>query len=404
VFLPYIDETFPWNRAALSGPFSLFIVLMGLLGPLVGASVTRFGAKKNIIFGNLVIVLGLAGMSLIKDIWQVYLFYGVLIGGGFAFGMFLPLTTIANDWFVKRRSLAMSLLLTSGAIGGFTFPPLVTWLISSSSWQSAWLYLAIMHLVVAVGVAGMLIKNKPEDIGQAPDGEVAQDVQEVEPSQPAPSRIHQTPLDWKAREALSTRAFWMILVFAVANEFLLNMLSAHQVSYLRHLEFSPMVAAGTLSLFVGLSIVGRLGVGVLGNRFEGRHMAAACLGMFIIGIIILMNVKTLPSIYLYVYALLSGASYGGLLVVGPAMFGAYYGQAHYAQILGWHMPLVTLLGAAGPLLAGLIYESAGSYIPAFVVALALLGAGLGCALLAQPPKPRITIPGRPSSTNRGDSL
>jgi len=392
VFLPSISETFGWGRAALSGPYSLFILVMGLLAPLVGASITRFGARKNIIFGNLLAVLGLVGMSLIKDIWQVYLFYSVLIGVGNAFGMFLPATTIANNWFAKRRSLAMSLVVASGAIGGFALPPFITWLISGLGWRLTWVCLAVIHLVLSVGVAGALIKNKPEDIGQVPDGKVAQEAQEVEAGRTALSRVYQTPVDWKTREALRTRALWMIMVFTAATMFLLQIIMAHQVIYLQHLGFSPMIAATTLGIFAGLSIVGRLGIGALGSRFEGRHLAAACLGGFAIGVIILMNVKALPGTCLYLYALLSGVSYGGLIVLKPVMLGAYYGRAHYAQILGWCTLLVTLFGAAGPLLAGVIYDTTGSYMPAFVIAVALVGVGLVCALLAQPPKPRITLP------------
>ena len=96
LFLPTMCKELDWSRSALSAPYTAFWIVMGLLGPLVGISISKFGARKNSIWGNLVIVLGVLGMSLVKEIWHVYLFYAVLIGTGQAFGTFLATTTVVN--------------------------------------------------------------------------------------------------------------------------------------------------------------------------------------------------------------------------------------------------------------------------------------------------------------------
>jgi len=390
VFLPFLCEEFGWSRSVLSGPFTTLWIVLGLLGPLVGISVSKFGSRKNIIIGNLLTVLGLLGMFLVKEVWQVYLFFGVLIGAGQAFGTFIATITVVNNWFIRRRSLAMSLLVAAGGIGGLAFPPFITWLISSLGWRLGWVCLAGIHTVVAVVAGGMLIRNKPEELGQVPDGEVTEAAQEVRAGSPAPRRAYQTPIDWRVGDALRTPALWLVVTFAAAHVFTLNFLTLHQVVYLRDMGFSPMIAATTLGLLAGMSIIGQLGCGALGIRFEGRYLAATCLAGFAIGMTVLMNARALPLIYLH--TILSGISYGGLLVIMPVLLGAYFGRASYAQIVGWTTPVTTLFSAGSPLLAGFIYDTTGSYTPAFVAAIALLGVGLVCALLARPPKPPMTIP------------
>ena len=389
VFLPSMCEEFGWSRSALSGPYTAFALVGGILGPLAGISIGKFGARKNAIAGNLVVVLGLMGMSLVKELWHVYLFYGVLIGAGLAFGTWIATVTVVNNWFIRRRSLAMGLLFAAGGIGGFAFPPLISWLISSLGWQMSWGCLAGSHMVLAVVIGGILIRNKPEEMGQVPDGEVAQAAQEAGVDSPPPRQVYQTAVDWKVRDALRTRALWLVMIAMAASLFSLDMLTIHQVAYLQDLGFSPMIAATALGLLAGISIIGRLLCGALGTRFEGRYLAAVCLAGFAVGIIILMNAKALPLIYLY--AIISGISYGGMIVLGPVLTGAYFGRAHYAQISGWTAPVATFIAAASPLLAGFIHDTTGSYIPAFLVAAAFLGVGLVCALLARPPKPPVTM-------------
>lgn len=389
VFLPVMCEDLGWSRFALSGPYTAYLIAGGLIGPLAGISVSKFGARKNIIAGNLVATLGLLGMSFIREIWHAYLFFGIFIGASLAFGTYIATTTIVNDWFTRRRTLAMGLLVAAGGISGFAFPPLISWLISSLGWRLSWVCLAGIHLVLVVVVGGMLIRNKPEEVGQVPDGEVTRESREDVVGSPAQRQVYQTPVDWGVKNALRTPALWLMMIFSVANMFTLTFLAIHQVAYLQDMGFSSMVAATALGLLVGMSVVGRLVCGALGSRFEGRYLAIACLTGFAIGVIILMNARALPLVYLY--AVLSGISYGGIVVLMPSMFGAYFGRAHFARIIGWGSPITTLLGAASPLVAGFIYGATGTYTAAFWVAIAFLGVGVVCAFLARPPKPPVSV-------------
>jgi len=282
----------------------------------------------------------------------------------------------------------MGLITAAGGIGGLTMPPLISWLIHSLGWQVGWVFLAGMHAVIAVFVAGMLVRNRPEDMGQVPDGKGAEATREADAGRPARRQVYHTPVDWRVQDALRTPTLWLILTFVAANLFGLNFLTLHQVSYLQDMGYSPMIAATTVGVIAGMSVLGQLTCGALGIRIEGRYLATACLASFIVGIAILMNVKALPLIYLH--TVLSGIGYGGLLMLQPVLMGAYYGRANYAQILGWTVPVTTVFSSVSPVLAGLIYDSTGSYTSAFIVVLAFLIVGLVCAFLARPPRPSPT--------------
>jgi len=386
VFLPVMSDYFVWSRSVLSGAFTTFWIVGGFLGPLAGISISRFGARKSIIASNALAVLGLLAMSSVNEVWHVYLFFGILLGTCIAFGEFIPTTAIVNDWFIRRRSLTLSLMFAAGGIGGFAFPPLISWFISGLGWRSAWICLAGIHLVLAVVLGGIIIRNKPEDMGQLPDGEITEKSPAAEAVSAAARRVYQTSVNWKVRDALRTPALWLILIFSTAAMSTLSFLMIHHVAYIMDLGFSHLQSSTAMGFLVGMSIIGRLVCGALGTRFEGRHLATVCLALLTAGIVTLMKANTLPLIYLY--AILSGIGYGGIIVLQPSLFGAYFGRTHYAEIIGWTAPVLTIICAASPLIAALIYDTSGSYVPTFWAAVTFLVVGLACTLFARPPRPK----------------
>lgn len=386
IFLPWISAELGFSRSALAVPFTAFWIVAGLLGPVAGISTVKFGPRINMVCGNLMIVLGMLGMSRATEVWHIFFFFSVFIGAGQAFGSFIAANTIITNWFTSKRALVISLLSAAGGIGGLLFPPLTTWFISSQSWQLAWIYVACIHLLLAVIISGMLIRNRPEELGQKPYGETPGIASETETTSPATARTYQTPVDWAARDVLRTGSFWLMVTFGAATMFTVNFLSLHQVAYLQDKGFTPMIAATVIGVMSAMSIVGQLSNGALGNKFEGRYLAVTCIISIAIGITILMNVRILPLIYLH--TVITGIGAGGMMVITPIMTGAYYGRANYAKILGWTTPVITFFSAGSPLLAGFIFDSTGSYTPVFIIALSFLAVGLISAFFARPPKPR----------------
>lgn len=387
VFVPEMVDDLNWSMGAAQGVTAVFLLVHGIPGPLIGWSIARFGSRKNIIAGNLLAAAGLAGMSVVTELWQAYLFYGVMVGIGEGLGLFVACTTVANNWFERRKGLALALVLSSGGLGGLALVPLIGRLIESMGWQSTWLIIAVIHLVVAVAIGGILIRNKPEDLGQLPDGRTddAQGSDELH-TQPA-LRVYQTPMDWETGWAMRKLATWLIVIFGAANFFAVIALIGNLVAYLDwELGLPEAMAADVLALVPGMSIMGRLAFGALSSRFEARHLAAICLIGQIVAILGLITVEAGDTFLVRLYPMLFGVSYGGLVVALPTIIGRYYGRAHYPEILGRLLPLTTIAGAIGPVFAGAVYDATDTYVPAFVAIAILSAIGLVCALLARPPK------------------
>lgn len=383
VFLPFMCEEFGWSRAVMASGLTLGILCFGFPGPIIGMSIAKFGPRLNIVLGNLLAALGLAGMFLAQEVWHVYLCYGIAgLGGGF--GQFLAGTAVVNNWFVRKRPLAMGIALASIGLGGFTFPPLTTVLISSFGWRISWLVLAGIYAVGASLIGGLiLVRDRPEDMGQVPDG-ISVGAAGEWGILDNPSGMGQRPTEWRTRQAVQQPATWLIATFTAANLFALGTMIAHQVSYMADSGFTLMVAAMSMSVVSGMNIIGTLGFGALALRFNIRYLASASFAIQVIAMVILLTTKNLALIY--IYAALFGLSSGAITGALPIFIGSYYGSAHYPQILGVIVPFYITAEAAAPAIVGAIYDATTTYTLAFALVAALSLAGLICAFLTRQPK------------------
>ncbi|MDY6834712.1 MAG: MFS transporter [Chloroflexota bacterium] len=399
VFKPDMRADLGWSDLGANLLVALFVLIHGLPGPLIGASVAKFGPRLNMIGGNLVAAIGLAGMSQVSQLWEACLFYGVLAGLGNGFGLYVACTTVGNNWFVQRKGTALGLLLVAGGLGSFVFAPTIGFLIEHFGWQSSWFILSIIQVIGAVVIgAGMLVRNRPEDMGQVPDGRSA-DIAEASTAETQPKlKVYQTPVEWAPQQAMRQISTWLILIFGTSNMLAVMMLTTNLVEYLKSdIGFSGSEASLALGLCGGLSIVGRLGFGRLSSIIEARYLAAFCMAAQVVALFIIRDISSSSMVPVLIYVVLFGIGYGGLVVALPTILGRYYGRIHYAQILGRIMPFTAAAGAGGPLLAGYIHDSTGTYQLVFTVLIIASLIGLVSALMARPPK----IPASTSSNLQG---
>jgi MFS family permease len=382
VFLPVMAESMGWGRQALSGVYTFFLVLGGLLGPLAGWSVARFGARRNIVWGNVAAVLGLLGMSQAGALWHVYLCFGLLCGLALAFSEFLPTTTVVNHWFIRRRSWALGLLLASGAAGGFVMPSAISLLMGGIGWRGTWVVLAALQGLLGIGLAGWLIRDTPQEQGQVPDGW-------IDPPQADGDLVLDASGGDSKSESISLlcrvlkiRALWIQLALFTVLLFAVNMISAHQVAYLRDLRYSPMLSATAFGLMLGASILGRIASGGLGMLVQGRYLASAFMMCMALGILSLMKAK--GEGFVYLYSALTGVGFGGMIVILPHMMAQSVGRRLFPRVVGWTTPIVAVVAAASPVLAGYLFDVTGSYAWPFGLAASLLLLGGMLALLIRP--------------------
>lgn len=382
-FLPVLLKEFSWSAASTSWASYINLVALGLSGPVAGSFIMKFGARRALALGNLI---GFAGFFLLcfhSQLWQLYLGFGLLIGTGAGLGGMLPTTTVINNWFVVKRSLGLGLSLAAGGFASMFIGPAITAMIQNYGWRSAFMIISFFVLVFGVIFPSILVRNKPEDVGQVPDGSAEEPPDTRRPfRKTGPS--YRTPVDFTNVEAMKTRCLWLLIAYYCMNMLVVNAIMLHQINYLvvnRGIE--QMVASWALGLMTGVMAFSQLGTGFLGMRFNMHKIAITAEIVKTIAIVIMVTTDSLPLVFLYMVVL--GLSFGGFIVAMLNLIPNYFGVTYYPKIMGFIRIFWTFIGGLGGPAAGFIFDETGSYLLAFKCAIPIGIIGLVCLILAKPP-------------------
>ena len=362
VFLKPLAANFGWTRAMTSGSYSMFMFAMGLLCMVTGRLNDRFGPRIVMTACGLFLGLGYMLMSQISTLWQMYLFYIVLVGVGMS-GAFVPLASSVARWFVKRRGL-MSGIVTSGTSVGVMFgAPVAGWIISGYSWRTSYFIMGIATLILLT-LTAQFFRKEPAMVGQLPDGEsvLKQDVV-------APATSEFSP-----REALRTRQFWMIFVIYVFWGTILNATLVHIVPHATDLGISAISAASILTVMGGVNIIGRLGLCSIADRIGNKP--AMIIGFLFLSVS-LLSLQFAREIWMfYLFAIVFGIGYGGVATLVSTLVAELFGMRMHGSILGMVIFGWSIGGAIGATVSGHIFDITNSYYVAFFSLALLSVAGL----------------------------
>jgi sugar phosphate permease len=337
--------------------------------------VDRFGSQGIVRAGVITFGLGFMLLSRIDSLAGFYAAFVVIALGSSMFSNFIMSVAIIQ-WFEKRRARALSALQFGGAIGGL-FIFLVAMSIQAFGWRATALGSGVIAILIGWPLA-RVIRSRPEDHGDTVDGlpPASRDARHAE----APSRR-----TFSAREALRTSAFWLI---SLGHAFSLLVVSAVNVHAITHIKEGLGYSLAQATLVFTLVTVGQFfGVilgWVIGEKFEKRLVAAACMLMHAAGMLML-TYATGPVI-LTLSALMHGTAWG---LRGPfmqAIRADYFGRRSIGMIIGLST-LITVFGQiGGPILAGVFADWNGNYRAGFTVLAVLSGLGSLFFLMARPPK------------------
>jgi MFS family permease len=382
MFLPFLIKEFGWNRGYASLAATINIIIMGVCGPLAGAFIMKYGAKRSIVMGNCIGFIGFALLCFHSRLWELFLAYGILIGVGAGFGGLLASTTVINNWFVRKRRMALSIFLGSGGAAGIFMGPLMMHLITGIGWRRTYLVIAASIFVFSFLVPAIFIKNKPQDLGQVPDG--------VNPaSAPAQSYTpklrasYKTPVDFTAKEAMRTRSLWLLIIYFSLSMLAIQALMTHLVAHMFDIGISPTKAAFAMSIMSALMTFAQFILGFVGLRYSVHTIAIGAEFLKMIGVVLLVLTHTLPFVFASMVFL--GFGSGAVIVATMNIFPDYFGVSSYPKIMGTVRLTWAFASALGAPLAGFVRESTGSYIPAFQVVALLVVAELICLFFATPP-------------------
>ncbi len=373
VFFESLLTDFNWNRATISGALSLSWITQGVFSIIMGRLTDRVGPRIVLTICGFLIGLGYLLMSRVGTVWQLYLFYGVIIGSGMG-GSWVPIASTAARWFVKRRSLMTGVVLTGVGTGTLIVPPVASRLISAYNWPTSYLILGSVVLVAVILIA-QLLRRDPTQTKQRPNGESEAEKQELG------SETHAFSL----RKAVRTRQFWLASGMFFCFGFSVYTIMAHIVLDAGGLGISPITAANILATLGGLSIAGRIVLGGAADRFGNRQI-------FIIGFVLMATalfwlVPARELWRLYLFAAVFGFAFGGCAASESPLVAGLFGLSSHGLILGVMNLLGFTLGAAvGPLITGHLFDVTSSYQLAFVVAGAVSVGGLILTVLLSPIK------------------
>ncbi len=387
VLTPVMAKDFGWSATQFGAAFSILILLMGIASPFGGAFVARFGPRLAMLIGTTMVAISLGLLSVMTQLWQFYLIM-VIVGLGFAIGIMLPIQQLIGNWFNLRRSLFLGVVMAGAGLGGLVMSTLASQLLGSlGTWRTTWQVLSGLVAII-VPLILLFLRDKPTDLGQQPDGVRQEASPHVDAPSPQPlSHVYRTADHWSVKPAVKTLSFWQIALGLGFMQILLQAVVAHQVAYLSsEVGLSLSVAASAVGLVTTCSIAGRLASGWLADRLEPRIIFSGLLLMQGLGLAILVAGQGLASLYPYV--VLFGMGYGGVVVLTPTMLLNYFGNKHFAVLMGIATPIGSVLGTVSPMLVGHIKDSGGSYMPAFVGLSGLAIIGALTVFLALPPTAR----------------
>ncbi len=383
LFLPSWVQEFSWSRGDMSLAQSVALVLTGLAGPMAGIFIMKKGVRIAIVLGNIFCVAGLVMLAYQQHIWQLFVGYGVLVGFGMSLGGLLALMTVINNWFVMKRPMAMSVTMASMGFGGVVFNPALMMLINSIGWRNTYLVMAASAFLFCVVIPALFLVNKPEDLGQVPDGPSSLENQKAESTHEIPNNLYKTPVEFTAKEALRTRTMWLLIGYTVVLFTVMQMIMTHQFTFLLDIgitDTSAALATGIFGFIMGFS---QLGVGFLGLKFKMHSLAVISILFCITGFIILLFTRSFGIVILYNAFL--GIGFGIQSIAMSNLIPDYYGRSEFPKMMGYTMPFTTFLSALGTPVAGYIRDTTGSYTLAFQLSLAVLAVGFVFIFFAKPP-------------------
>src|SRR5438128_2512696 len=362
-----------WSRGDMTGAFSLALLLAGLTAIPVGRWLDRHGPRLLMTIGAVTATLLVLAWSRVTSLEQLYLVWAA-IGLTMAATLYDPAFATATRWFERHRVRALTAITLMAGFASTIFIPLAGWLVQIVDWRSSLVLLAVILAVGTIAPHALLLRRRPEDLGQHVDGERVLQRQD-EPARPPGMALGQ---------ALRHASFrWLVLAFWLATLSTIAV-GVHILPYLEDRGYDATFAATVTGLIGAMQVLARLLLAPFGNRANPRLLAASMLALQPLSLAVLLLVRTTPGVFLFVA--LFGAQRGLSTLARPALLADLYGRAEYASIAGVLQFALSLAQAAAPVGAGVAYDLSGSYEPVFW-ALAIISALAVVAILPAREKP-----------------
>ena len=382
-----MERAFGWNRTQLSLALSFTRVEGGILGPVEGYLVDRFGTKRMVLIGMIIMGLGWLVFSRVNHLMIFYFAY-LVIALGQGLGSGLALNTMMNNWFVRKRSFAMGTSNALARFGSLFFVPLLAWLVDPEfldrpGWSLTAFMLGIITILLAFPLTSLL-RNRPEDYGLLPDGDTEDDLRRRREAAVSSGIRIDPQYDFTVQQALRTSAFWFISLGHGFPSMVLLAFMLHLARMMTDMGYSLQTAAFVVSVYTAVSMVFQLIGGYVGDRVP-KNIALLMFTLWQAFGVFILTFGPPNLLSAYGFALLFGIGFGGRNPISSSIRGDYFGRKHYGKIMGISQVPMNVLLLIGPIFAGVMRDSTGTYQTAFAVLGVMAVVGGFCFLFAKKP-------------------
>ena len=364
LFVKVFETEFEWSRTIVATASSLTMLMMGVFAMGAGRLNDRYGPRIVLTISGVVYGVGYILLGQIDAIWQLFVIFGLFLALGMSTHDVVTLSVVAR-WFEGRRGIMTGVVKVGTAVGQISIPPILAVLIGWLGWREAVVFLGIVAIVVLI-VAAMLMRLPVRPAGQAAAPQTGMTYTEAKSG----------PVLW--RLCLAQFLFFPILLTV----------PFHIVAHGMDLGLTRELAAILLSVSGAASVVGRLIVGTFSDRIGGRNAYVMCFVPLIVALFLLLFID-IPWM-LYAVIGIYGFGHGGLFTVVSPTVAEFFGMRAHGAIFGTVLFCGTVGGAVGPILAGWIFDTTGSYVIAFAT-LAAFGIGALMLILSLPRRGAVAV-------------
>jgi MFS family permease len=367
IIMMSLEQEFDWKRETISGAISLNLLLFGLAGPFLGRLMDLYGAKKVSVITLILSVLGAVGSVFMQASWQMYLFWGLLIGAGSGGTSMIMGATLINRWFHKRRGLALGILGAAFSSGQLVFTPVLMQINVHEGWRAATLFIAVALGLVVLPLVLKFLRDDPESKGMLPYGDNGFHATVIKPDR--------SPM----RSAMSSLQFWLLASsFGICGLTTSGLLQTHLIPHGIEHGFSEMTMAMSLGLMGAADVFGTILSGWLCDRFGKRWPLVFYYGVRGATLILLPSIDTTGQ--LMIFSVIYGMNWLSTIPATSALTADLFGKQNIGVVFGWICFAHQIGAAIAAYTAGYVHSLIGDYNLAFIASglFAFVATGIVC--------------------------
>jgi MFS family permease len=344
VFFTPMAAEFHASRTATSVFFAITGMLFYLFGSVAGRLSDRFGARRIVLVGAIIMGAGLALTAAAPQMWTGYLTYGVGVGIGAACA-YIPTLALVGRWFIRYRTTALGLAAAGTGCGTLLLPPLAAVLIEAHGWRTAYAWFAAGSFLLLLACAA-LARRPP--LGRAGQMTALRHVV-------------------RSRQFVLLYMSWVLATTGLVAAMVFLPPFAHAAGV------GPVAASALVSIIGGMSVLGRGGIGYIARRINLIRLYK--LSVLVMAVSYLLWLPFTGYGWLVAFAATLGLGYGVRIALTPVVLIEFFGIGNLGAVLGAFFTASSISAVCGPLVAGLIIDQTGSYQwgVAFALAMGVLG-------------------------------